>query len=69
MQKNYKVPAQRIIDIIIELINSIEALHELGYLHNNIEPGNIMLDLPTAYSNKTRVVIIDFGATKKYDET
>ena len=68
MQKKFKVPPQRIIDIIIELINYLEALHKLGYIHNNIEPGNIMLDLPTAYSNKTRLVIIDYGAAKKYDE-
>ena len=48
----------------IQMLRSIEAVHELGYLHRDIKPSNFAMGLTTL---KKRVAfIIDFGLARKY---
>ena len=48
--------------ILCPLLNALEAVHEAGYLHRDIKPGNIVLD-----ENKSPK-LLDFGAAKKMGE-
>ena len=46
----------------IELTKSIEALHDLGYLHLDIKPDNILVE----NLNSGKLCLIDFGISEKY---
>lgn len=55
------------IQIGLQMIDRLEALHKLGYLHLDIKPDNILL----GSSNRTRlesstIFLIDYGISKKY---
>jgi len=43
------------------LIKIIENFHDLGFIHRDLKPGNIMVD------NKGHLVIIDLGSIKIMD--
>ena len=47
------------IQIITEILNGIQALHENGYIHRDLDPSNIMI------SSGGHVKIIDYGIAKK----
>lgn len=42
------------------LFESLQAIHKIGYAHNDLKPSNIMLD------NNFNVVLIDFGFATKF---
>lgn len=50
------------IQVITEILQGIQALHEMGYIHRDLDPSNIMI------SSGGHVKIIDFGIAKKIKE-
>lgn len=48
--------------ITLQLLSSVEALHELGYIHGDIKPENICL----AEGKELQVFLIDFGLATPY---
>jgi len=49
-------------DIALQLLNCIENLHSLGYVHGDLKPSNVMF-----YPHHSqRLCLIDFGLTTKY---
>lgn len=50
--------------ITLELIKTIEIIHDAGYLHRDIKPENIMYK--NYDFNKSCIYLIDFGLAKKY---
>ena len=46
-------------DILIQMLNCIEAVHNKGYIHRDIKPSNFVIDL-----NEKKVYIVDFGLAK-----
>ena len=59
-------PERKKIEFYIKLAKSIKQLHSLGYVHNDIKPGNFMI----TDKNYTTPKLIDFGlSTKKHDIT
>ena len=46
--------------IMFQVVNSLKHLHSVGYVHNDIKPGNIMM------SKDYDTTLIDFGFAKKY---
>jgi serine/threonine protein kinase len=48
--------------ILADIESGIRHLHSLGLVHNNINPGNIMID-------NGRAIIIDFGSCRKLGES
>jgi serine/threonine-protein kinase len=58
------LPPRLAVHIVLRLLDAIEALHEQGYKHNDLHPGNVFYDNAT-----DRVSILDFGnATRIADE-
>jgi serine/threonine-protein kinase len=47
------------VQVITEILQGIQALHEKGYIHRDLDPSNIMV------SSGGHVKIIDFGIAKK----
>lgn len=47
-----------------QMLNSIEACHDLGYLHRDIKPSNFAMGLEP--SKKGKVFLIDFGLARRY---
>jgi serine/threonine protein kinase len=43
------------------LIEKLQGLHEAGYLHNDLYPSNILVDL----NEPMQVNLVDYGATRK----
>ena len=55
------------IDLMNQMLKALKYVHEQGYLHLDIKPGNIMLEEEAELEN---YVLIDFGMALKYkDET
>ena len=49
--------------VIIEILSALEYIHQRGYIHNDIAPGNVMITNITSNSNP-HPIIIDFGAAR-----
>eukprot|EP00741_Cyanophora_paradoxa_P023319 tig00000254_g22526.t1 len=54
--------AQAVLAIGVQLINELERMHELGWLHRDIKARNLLLDPATS----SRVFLIDMGLAKAY---
>lgn len=52
-----------VLDITRSVLRGLEAIHNAGYVHRDIDPSNIML------TREGKVKIIDFGITKKIDKS
>ncbi len=46
--------------VLKQVCRALTVLHNLGYVHRDIKPENVMI------SSQSRVVLIDFNATRKY---
>lgn len=51
-------PSQIVIHIGIQLVHALHDLHQIGYLHGDVKPCNVLLHDAHSYSVK----LIDFGA-------
>lgn len=64
LEKVELINEKLIIDIAIQVIDSIRFLHENHILHRDIKPGNILL---RKVDDSFQAVITDFGLAKKYE--
>jgi serine/threonine protein kinase len=46
-------------EILVQMIEAVEEMHDKGYIHQNIKPDNFRII-------NNRVVLIDFGLAKRY---
>ena len=53
------IDASTCIRVGLQVLNSIESLHELGYIHGDVKPNNILL-------KNGKASLIDFGLSTKY---
>ena len=49
------------VDIGRQMISALRLLHEKGFVHRDVQPRNIVYDLP-----RKRVFLIDYGAAQSY---
>eukprot|EP00761_Pharyngomonas_kirbyi_P009320 gb/GECH01009336.1/.p1 GENE.gb/GECH01009336.1/~~gb/GECH01009336.1/.p1 ORF type:complete len:406 (+),score=89.33 gb/GECH01009336.1/:1-1218(+) len=62
--ENEKFSLRTALKLGIQMLDSIEGVHNLGYVHRDIKPANFVMGRA---ANKTkRVYIIDFGLARKY---
>ena len=62
VKKRGKLPEADAVDYIRQVAESLKYVHSLNRLHLDIKPGNIML------GKDGKAVLIDFGASKHYDD-
>ena len=55
-----KVPLVRVLRIASEVLPILKSLHGLGYVHRDVKPHNVMLDM------HGHARLIDFGLAKKF---
>jgi serine/threonine protein kinase len=53
---------QSIFAVMTQLLAAVETVHNAGMLHRDIKPDNILI------ANNNRVVLIDFGSARDYEE-
>lgn len=56
------LPENKVLHYIRQIAEALQYVHNLGCLHLDIKPGNIMID------KSDNAILIDFGASKQYDE-
>lgn len=55
------------IQIGLQLLDRLESLHKLGYLHCDLKPDNILLRSDDWNSTtSSEIILIDFGITSRY---
>ena len=62
VKKQGKLPEEEAIGYILQVAEALKYVHGLNRLHLDIKPGNIMLN------KEGKAVLIDFGASKHYDD-
>lgn len=62
VKKRGKLPEAEAVDYIRQVAEALKYVHSLNRLHLDIKPGNIML------GKDVKAVLIDFGASKHYDD-
>ena len=50
--------------LLIQMIQAIENVHDIGFLHRDIKPSNFAMGANN--SNKRKVYILDFGLARQY---
>jgi serine/threonine protein kinase len=58
-----KFGLKTILMIAIQILNRIEALHTIGYLHRDIKPDNFLIGTG---DKKSRIYMIDLGLSKRF---
>jgi eukaryotic-like serine/threonine-protein kinase len=56
------LPVERAVDLTEQLLGALEAVHELGILHRNIEPNHIFLHQPP--TGPARLKLLGFGLAR-----
>ena len=67
LAKNGKVPPLTIsqaLEITSQVMKALQALHLVGFTHNDVKPSNIMIDF--SKDGKIKSTLIDFGFSKRY---
>ena len=56
------------LDILIQMLNSIEALHDRGYIHRDIKPTNFVMGniVPLDPKSEFKVYMVDYGLAKMH---
>lgn len=62
VKRNGKLPEKKALKYILQVADALKYVHAQNRLHLDIKPGNIMVD------SKDNAILIDFGASKQYDE-
>ena len=57
----HKIPPQRALTIIVEILNALDYAHFRGVYHRDIKPENIM------FRQDSTPVLVDFGIARVYD--
>jgi len=63
---NYKFSLKTVLMIGIQILNRIEKVHKIGFLHRDIKPDNFLIGVGPM---KNRIYLIDFGLSKKFIDT
>jgi serine/threonine protein kinase len=63
IEERKKLDESTIVKYIIQIAEAVQEIHNLGFLHRDIKPDNIMID-----TQQDRAVLIDFGAARKFEQ-
>jgi len=72
IRKQYTFTLPKFIDVSLQMLRSLQKLHECGYCHRDIKPGNFVDSQASSLQNPTDLVkcdtvyLIDFGLSFSY---
>lgn len=61
LMSNYEMPEEWVRFYAAELVLAVDAIHEMGYVHRDVKPDNMLLD------SKGHLKLADFGTCMKMD--
>uniref|UniRef100_A0A0K0FAG1 non-specific serine/threonine protein kinase n=1 Tax=Strongyloides venezuelensis TaxID=75913 RepID=A0A0K0FAG1_STRVS len=63
-EEKYELPTW--VRVMYQILDAIQCLHKIGYIHNDLKPGNFVIG--NKYDTKRRNVVhlVDFGLASKY---
>lgn len=68
--KKKRFTLKTVIQIGLQIIDRLESLHEINYLHLDLKLENILLKSERMQSNESsKIVLIDFGLSKLFTKT
>lgn len=67
LDRENRLPPRRAINIMIEVLSALGAVHQLGIIHRDLKPDNIFMVRTSL--GKPRAKLIDFGIAKFLDAT
>ncbi len=62
IKENGILSEQQAIEYILQILETMQQVHEKGILHRDIKPDNILID------ENNKPVIVDFGIAREYDQ-
>ena len=62
VEEEGRLPEHRALKYVRQVADALRYIHEYNRLHLDVKPGNIMVD------SSDNAILIDFGASKQYDE-
>ena len=62
LMERYEIPEDWAQFYIAELVLALEAVHEMGYIHRDVKPENMLMD------NRGHLKLADFGTCMKMDK-
>jgi serine/threonine protein kinase len=63
LDPQHKIPPERAINIIVDILNALDYAHFRGICHRDIKPENIM------FRQDSTPVLVDFGIARVYDSS
>lgn len=58
------------LQIGIQMVDRLKTLHEIGYLHLDIKPDNILMGAKDrSHEDASTLVLIDFGLSKRFENS
>ena len=61
LMSNYEMPEEWVRFYGAELVLAVDAIHQMGYVHRDVKPDNMLLD------SKGHLKLADFGTCMKMD--
>jgi serine/threonine protein kinase len=61
-QENLKISPEKVLRIMVQMIDILQLVHSVGYTHNDIKSSNIMIN------EHCEATLIDFGFAKQFIE-
>jgi eukaryotic-like serine/threonine-protein kinase len=62
LAENGRLPGERAIELTLQILSGLGALHELGVVHRDIKPSNLFLH--QAHGGRSVLKILDFGVAR-----
>lgn len=65
LKEKHNLPVKEALDIVTQVVESVEHAHEKGVIHRDLKPSNIIIS--TDVQGVTKVRLVDFGIAKLID--